>query len=449
MNSIGDTLRPPDTFVGDALLPGSELAATVDSIAGALSQFKVDAIGICLPNSREHITIILACLKARILACLLSPRLPRKDILSKLDHIGASLVITHRRDLGTLQIHPDRLTESRPCEQALHWDNDALATVIFTSGSSGRPKAAVHRLRQHLASANNVVRRFKLGPGNRWLLTLPLYHVSGLSVVFRCAIARSTIALSEKPLYEALVESKATHVSLVGAQLQKLLESAHRRPVPENLKAIIVGGGPVSAKALETARDHGWPVCTTYGLTEMGSMVTVSDPGRDLETTGTPIHGHAMSVTSEGAILVRGDALFAGYLEAGKLKRPIDSDGWFHTRDSGRLDAKGRLIVTGRLDNMFISGGENISPEVIERALMALSGITDAVVVPKSDATYGARPVAFVKGAIDEAVVLDQLAQVLPKLMIPRLVRWPAETPQAGIKVSRHYFVELARTLDP
>ena len=232
------------------------------------------------------------------------------------------------------------------------------------------------------------------------------------------------------------------------AAMAALRDGAQSRPVPSSLKAMIVGGGPVSAKALETARDQGWPVCTTYGLTEMGSMVTVSDPGRDLETAGTLIPGHTMSVTSEGAILLRGDALFAGYLEAGTLKRPVDSNGWFHTRDLGRLDGKGRLIVTGRMDNMFISGGENISPEIIERALTALPGIEDVIVVPRDDATYGARPVAFVKGAIDEAAVLDQLAQVLPKLMIPRILRWPAETPHTGIKVSRRYFVELARTLD-
>lgn len=448
MTLTGSTLRPPDILAGDTLLPGTEVADTVAHMANAIRQLNADAVGICLPNSREHIAIILACFKARVLACLLSPRLPRIDVLKKMDSVGASQVITRRTDLTGHQVHPDQLATAAAKGLQGNLDTNALATIIFTSGSSGRPKAAIHSLRQHLASAKNVVRKLKLGPGDRWLLTLPLYHVSGLSVVFRCAIARSTIALSEKPLNEALVESRATHVSLVGAQLYKLLESAQSRPVPSSLKAMIVGGGPVSATALENARDQGWPVCTTYGLTEMGSMVTVSDPGKDLETSGTLLPGHTMSVTSEGAILLRGDALFAGYLEAGTLKRPVDSNGWFHTRDLGRLDGKGRLIVTGRMDNMFISGGENISPEIIERALTALPGIEDVIVVPRDDATYGARPVAFVKGAIDEAAVLDQLAQVLPKLMIPRILRWPAETPHTGIKVSRRYFVELARTLD-
>lgn len=448
MTLTGSTLRPPDILAGDILLPGTELADTVARMASAIRQLNADAIGICLPNSREHIAIILACLRARVLACLLSPRLPRIDILKKMDSVGAPIVVTRRTDLAGQQVHPDQIEGSAANDSRADADTNALATIIFTSGSSGQPKAAGHRLCQHMASAENVVRRFKLGSDDRWLLTLPLYHVSGLSVVFRCAIGRATIALSEKPLYDALMECRATHVSLVGAQLQKLLESAQSRPVPPNLKAMIVGGGPVSGAALELARDLGWPVCTTYGLTEMGSMVTVSDPGRDLETAGTLIPGHAMSFTSKGAILLRGDALFSGYLEAGTLKRPVDSEGWFHTRDLGRLDAKGRLIVTGRMDNMFISGGENISPEIIERALTALPGIEDAIVVPRDDATYGARPVAFVKGAIDEAAVLDQLAQVLPKPMIPKILCWPAETPHTGIKVSRRYFVELARTLD-
>ena len=101
----------------------------------------------------------------------------------------------------------------------------------------------------------------------------------------------------------------------------------------------------------------------------------------------------------------------------------------------------------GRKDNLFVSGGENISPEEIERALCAVPEIVEAIVIPIHDGEFGARPVAFVRGTFIPTDIYTQLADVLPRFKIPRLLNWPDEIPSTGIKVSRRYFARLARAL--
>ena len=447
MTSSGCSLTPPEIHVGNRIWLESELASRVNRTARALRQLQVDTVGICLPNEAEHVVVILACMHARVLACLLDPNLPGEDLANRLADTGASVVITRRTDLDAQLIHPDQLVDQLGAAHSSRVDTETPVTIVFTSGSASRPKAAVHRLRNHLASAEGVIEQLKLGPDDRWLLTLPLYHVSGLSIVMRCVLARASIVLSDEPIYTALVESKATHVSLVGKQLYQLLDQAQDLEPPASLKAMIVGGGPVSESALEAARERNWPVCTTYGLTEMASMVTITDPGRHLDTVGLVLPGRELAIAADGEILVRGESLYAGYLESGTLRRSVDADGWFQTRDLGQLDSHGRLVVLGRKDDMFISGGENIAPQEIECALMNLPGITNAVVVPVPDALYGARPVAFVQGEFEEVLIRSRLAYKLPKFKIPELLAWPAGLPTGELKSPRRFLKRLAKTL--
>ncbi len=147
--------------------------------------------------------------------------------------------------------------------------------------------------------------------------------------------------------------------------------------------------------------------------------------------------------------MVRGETLFAGYVEGGELARPLDPEGWFHTGDLGELDEDGYLRVGGRIDNLFISGGENVQPEEIEEALCRLEGIEDAVVVPIPDAEFGFRPVAFVRasgGAVESEALAQALERTLPRFKIPVAFHgWSDEA--GGMKPDRAAFRERARRL--
>jgi O-succinylbenzoic acid--CoA ligase len=174
---------------------------------------------------------------------------------------------------------------------------------------------------------------------------------------------------------------------------------------------------------VDEALARGLPVHTSYGLTEMASQVTTTAPGaapEELRTAGRVLPHREVSVSEEGEILVRGETLFAGYVEGEKTGRPSGAGGWFRTGDLGRLDGAGRLRVLGRRDNLLISGGENVRPEEIEEALLRIPGVEEAVVVPVADPEFGARPVAFVRLSEGMGDLARALEPVLPRFKIPK-----------------------------
>jgi O-succinylbenzoic acid--CoA ligase len=174
---------------------------------------------------------------------------------------------------------------------------------------------------------------------------------------------------------------------------------------------------------VDEALARGLPVHTSYGLTEMASQVTTTAPGaapEELRTAGRVLLHREVSVSGEGEILVRGETLFAGYVEGEETGRPSGAGGWFRTGDLGRLDGTGRLRVLGRRDNLFVSGGENVRPEEIEEALLRIPGVEEAVVVPVTDPEFGARPVAFVRLSEGTGDLARALEPVLPRFKIPK-----------------------------
>jgi O-succinylbenzoic acid--CoA ligase len=213
-----------------------------------------------------------------------------------------------------------------------------------------------------------------------------------------------------------------------------------------------LGGGPTPGYLLEESLARKLPIHTSYGLTEMASQVTATPPGasrEELRTSGRPLPHREVSVSDDGEILVKGETLFAGYVEGEAIDRSIDTDGWFHTKDQGELDAEGYLRVRGRKDNLFISGGENVQSEEIEEALCLLEGVEEAVVVPVPDAEFGTRPAAFVRttGGVEEPENLARaLEPVLARFKIPvAFYQWPKENEH--VKVDRTALAERARRL--
>jgi O-succinylbenzoic acid--CoA ligase len=365
---------------------------------------------------------------------------------------------------------------SAPNADAAEYPLDREATLVFTSGSTGTPKAALHTLRNHVASAAGSNTNISVNPGDRWLLSLPLYHVGGLAILFRCALGGAGVAIPdpETALAESIESCRATHLSLVATQARRLLDRGttgrgggesgeEGGGLPGRVRAVLVGGGPVPAALLDRAVSAGWPVHTTYGCTEMASQVTTTSPDAsraDLATAGRPLPHRTLRIdhdpdaegetngdvdTGPGEILLGGTVLFRGYVEPDeeggvRLDPARDERGWYESGDRGRIDAEGRLCVIGRVDRMFISGGENIQPEEIEAALQEADGIDRAVVVPVSHAEYGQRPVAFVRAADwNPNEWRRHLAARLPGFKIPDAFEpLPAQAVEGRMKVDRH-----------
>ncbi|MBI5415367.1 MAG: o-succinylbenzoate--CoA ligase, partial [Candidatus Omnitrophica bacterium] len=400
------------------------------------------------PNTVEYIVALFALWRQRAVACLLSPRLPEGGARACLQNISCARTIAPEE----ISIPGTRTNEKvRVPGYAI---NDA-ADIMFTSGSSGEPKAAVHTLASHYFNALGANERIPVIPGDRWLLSLPLYHVGGLGIVWRTFLAGGTVVVPDlsADLADSLRKFNVTHVSLVPTQLHRLLSDPKNVGVLQKMKAVLIGGGPVPGALILRAIDAGLPVYVTYGLTETASQVATSNrlTKENPSPEARPLRYSEVCVSPDNEILVRGKTLFAGYWRNGRVDPCVDQEGWFATGDLGRLNADGSLTVLGRKDNMFISGGENIQPEEIERHLCRIDGVVQAVVVPVASDEFGARPVAFVQTKdgtrISGVEILSFLRSYLPSFKLPvHLCAWPATAP-TGLKPDRAYFLRLIKDL--
>lgn len=438
----------------------SELDAAVSRLSEDLSNEGVargDRIAIVDHNRLDYAVALFALFRLGAVACLFSHRL------------GASALeemVVRARCQAQLQLPgSDRRFHTLPVlqlpavEELTIGMNTAAhpislnqpATIMATSGSTGRPKLVLHTYGNHYCNALGSNRNLPLKPGDRWLVSLSLYHVGGLAILFRCLLVGATAVLSEPStgLIEEINRHHTTHISVVAAQLRRLLTADN----PKSLRAVLLGGGPAPESLVAEARQAGLPLYLSYGLTEMASQVSTSSS--DSPDRVKRLDHRQLSLSEKGEILVRGETLFKGYVEGDRIDLPLDPEGWFHTGDLGTLDSDGGLTVIGRIDNMFVCGGENVHPEEIESALQRQNEIVDAVVVPVEDAEFDFRPAAFIRYASTEQVLSDDvlrkrlLGEGLPRFKIPTaFLPWPEQAMVNEMKPGRGWLRrEAARLL--
>ena len=405
-----------------------------------------DRVALYMEDGWAIATLILALIRVGAVACPLNTRLPVQSVKEQLAFIHCRTLISRIRSesravLKGVDCHdPDELV-SRELASGQATDPfdipvDQPVSLIFTSGSSGRPKAVLHSYGNHYYSAYGANLNARLQSGHCWLLSLPLYHVGGLGILFRCLQSGAAVAVMNRQdaMEKALAEFPVSHLSLVPTQLARLLRQPLSDEVLRRLKAVLVGGAPASAGLLESARRKGFPVLPTYGLSEMTSQVTAVAPTaapEERNSAGRVLRHRQMRLASDGEIRVKGQTLFLGYVEGDALRLPVDSEGWFATGDLGTIDGAGNLWVSGRKDRQFVSGGENVAPEEIERALLEVDGIHQAVVEAVPHDEYGQRPVAFLdrEETVTDEVVRDALRGVLPTYKVPDAFRaWDARS---------------------
>jgi o-succinylbenzoate---CoA ligase len=333
-------------------------------------------------------------------------------------------------------------------------DDERPLAIVHTSGTTGRPRGVVLSRRAFAAAAEASALNLGWHEDDRWLLRLPLAHVGGLSVVTRCLLARRTVVLASDAepaeLPGILERERVTLMSLVPTLLARLLDLAPPRRLPPQLRAILVGGAAASPALLERAADRGWPVLTTYGLTEACSQVTTQPLGtvnRGQLGAGRPLPGTQVSIDQDGQILVRGPTLMSGYLTRHGLEDPVLDDGWLPTGDQGRLDDEGNLHLAGRRADRIVTGGENVDPVDVEQALERVPGIHQACVFGTPDPEWG--EVVCAALVADPTLDLDrlrsELAGSLAPFKRPRRVAFVDALPTASSgKVDRASTARLA-----
>ncbi|ATY01702.1 o-succinylbenzoate--CoA ligase [Klebsiella aerogenes] len=420
--------------LNDQALTWRELCARIDALAaGFAAQGVLEGQGVALRayNQPETLLAWLALLQCGARVLPLNPQLPT----ALLQELLPALTIQHQ-----LVLNCDTLPENLPALTlqaaegacAVCWHGERLVSMTLTSGSTGLPKAAVHSASAHLASAAGVLALMPFAAEDDWLLSLPLFHVSGQGIIWRWLLAGARLTVRDRqPLEQAL--RGCTHASLVPTQLWRLLNG----DVDVSLKAVLLGGAAIPVELTERARAQGIRSFCGYGLTEFASTVCAKEADGAADV-GEALPGREVKIVA-GEIWLRAASMAAGYWRDGQLLPLTNDEGWFATRDRGELRA-GRLSVIGRLDNLFFSGGEGIQPEEVERVILAHPQVQQVFIVPQDDIEYGQRPVAVVEceDGCEMATLVAWSAERLARFQQPvQWLRLPETLKNGGIKISR------------
>ena len=296
--------------------------------------------------------------------------------------------------------------------------------LMHTSGTMGLPKQVRQTLANHQASARGLLESIGRRRGDSWLLMLSPHHVGGFAIFLRSFLHGQPVialpAFDVGAVLSALEEERPTLVSAVPSMLARLIDAggaeALRRP-----RAILVGGAPATTDQVRDWAEQGLNVCATYGMTETCSQVATVPPGRAIELLGTAgfVHSQARIRIDDGVISVSGPVVSPSF------------GGSILTGDIGHFDDRGALVVTGRKDDVIITGGEKVHPAEVEEALRMHPAVREAAVVGRPDRIYGQVLEALIvgEGATGEELV-SWSRERLPSFKVPRLVRFVDHLPR-------------------
>lgn len=376
-------------------------------------------IGFCCESSPSLYFWLLAAASTGAELVLLNTRLTAAELGEQLAVAGCGLVVCDdaRREVLRASGTPAVLASAAELArwpQAEAWepvdvDLDAVATIMFTSGTTGRAKGVMQSWGNHFSSAVGSVLNLGLEPDrDAWVCAVPLFHISGFSIVVRGLVYGIPVVLL--PRFDAaevnrlLLAGEATTVSVVTAMLRAMLDDLGERQYPDTLRALLLGGGFVDDDTLRRCLERGLPVVFSYGMTETASQVVampLAEVAAKPGSAGLPHLGVDVRIDAApgqaGEIQLRSPTVCVGYLEQpDAYAAAFTADGWFRTGDLGRIDADGYLYVDARLAEMIISGGENVRPAEVENALLAHPDVAEAAVVGRDDERWGQVPVAHV-----------------------------------------------------
>ncbi|MEZ7171086.1 o-succinylbenzoate--CoA ligase [Sporosarcina sp. OR05] len=325
------------------------------------------------------------------------------------------------------------------------WMPSKTLTIMYTSGTTGFPKGVRQTAENHTSSALSSVLNLGLTEHDCWLCTMPLFHISGFSILARSVIYGMTVRLYEKfdeyAVADEIQRGQVTRMSVVAASLQRLLMVMEE----QNLYAstafltMLAGGGPIPVDYLRRARERRLPVLQTYGMTETSSQtatLSAEDALSKIGSAGKPLFFNQIKIDvsandAVGEVLVAGPHVTPGYIGHAAAVSPT-TDGWFPTGDIGYVDEDGYLFIVDRRSDLIISGGENIYPAEIENILASHPLVVEAGVCGQEDEKWGSVPVAFIvsKGKIVESDLVAYCKQHLAGYKVPKAFHFVEQLPR-------------------
>ncbi|MBS3987029.1 MAG: o-succinylbenzoate--CoA ligase [Erysipelothrix sp.] len=304
---------------------------------------------------------------------------------------------------------------------------EQLHTIIYTSGTTGNPKGVMLTYGNHWWSA--VASALNLGLHNNdcWLLCVPVFHVSGLSILMRSVIYGISVDIHEAfdpvKVNKAIKHNQISIISVVGVMLTRMLGELIDLSYPDTLRCVLLGGGSVPQSLLQQSKKGNIPVFQTYGMTETASQIATLGPDyltSKLGSAGKALFPAQLKIIKDekeqgagevGEIVVKGPNVTKGYYGNQQETSKTIKDGWLYTGDMGYKDEDGFLYVLDRRSDLIISGGENVYPAEIESVILMHPAVEDAGVAGRYDEKWGKAAVAFVKVKGNQKVTEEELRE--------------------------------------
>jgi long-chain acyl-CoA synthetase len=401
-------------------LTNAALRDRVHAVAHQLCDMGIgtgDVVAVKLRNRAEFVIALFAAWRVGAAITPINPSLTGDEVTRQLADSAARLLVhddaviaTGVTTLGVTDLAADPPGPVPPAYD----DASALALLIYTSGTTGTPKGVMLDHANLDAMADMGRTALHIGPADRCLLILPLFHVNGIVVsVITPLLAGASVVIVERfdpaTFFEVIEREQPSYFSAVPT-VYTMLAALPSTVTPDtsSVRFAICGAAPASAELLARLENrYGFPLIEGYGLSEGTCASTINPPDAPRAgTVGKPFPGQRIRIVDPGGADVPlgqdGEVLIAGpNIMRGYLGRPEDTartvvDGWLHTGDIGHLDADGYLILAGRSKDMIIRGGENIYPREIEDVLVGDPTVLEAAVIGAPDEKWGEVVIAYV-----------------------------------------------------
>lgn len=435
----------------------AQLVARAERIAGQLvtcGYMAGDRVALLAPSTPELIHVIHACMHLQLEMVLLNLRLAPSELSYQIDDAQVKGIVVADCEASKLA-GQTYVTFSALFSQpitaasfATEWDEQQTISIMYTSGTTGFPKGVRQTVQNHSASAISSVLNMGLSERDCWLCIVPIFHISGFSILMRSLLYGMPVRLYEK--FDAafcaqeIANGTVTRLSAVSAMLERILsymEEQNLRAHP-NFRGILLGGGPVPVDYLQRAAKLDLQVAQTYGMTETSSQTATlsnEDAVHKLGSAGKPLFFNQIKIDGatlpriEGEICIKGPHVTPGYIGRFSERAALE-DGWLKTGDVGYLDEEGYLYVIDRRSDLIISGGENIYPAEIENVLLTHPLVQEAGVCGIEDEVWGQVPAAFivVKENVSEKNILEFCKMHLAHYKLPKTIKFVEQLPRNG-----------------
>lgn len=397
---------------GNERLSFAELKKQVEVLVGKIDHLNPGSrVGILATNTLMSYKLSLAIMCSGRTIVWLNWRLAGEELERQIKDSGLQLCLVENSLWRSGMTDPFKsysaflITSADPGELIPVFKSNWVASIMYTSGTTGRPKGVLQTFGNHFYSAVSSALNLGLSSADKWLCVAPIFHISGFSIIMRGLIYGMTVRLVEKfraeELERILANETVTIMSVVPFMLKKLIQQQNKTNTHYNsaFRCMLLGGGTIDRETLEACLQRSIPVVQCYGMTETCSQIVAlraADALLKLGSVGQPLFSTQLKLSKDGEILLKTPALTPGYLNLPDKLPSKMIDGWYRTGDIGHLDKEGYLYIDGRADEMLISGGENIFPQEVEQVYQRYPQINEVAVVGQNDSVWGQVPVAFV-----------------------------------------------------